>query len=84
MESRFVDYLFLAFNTSTAFSPTDVPVLRVGQSSDDGAIVYFAGHHRTSRRTSCKRPVGEGGFLLRITQPLCPRQPSRHGCSELA
>lgn len=24
---RFIDYLFLAFNTSTAFSPTDVPVL---------------------------------------------------------
>lgn len=24
---RFVDYLFVAFNTSTAFSPTDVPVL---------------------------------------------------------
>jgi hypothetical protein len=24
---RFVDYLFIAFNTSTAFSPTDVPVL---------------------------------------------------------
>jgi len=24
---EFVDYLFLAFNTSTAFSPTDVPVL---------------------------------------------------------
>jgi len=24
----FIDYLFLAFNTSTAFSPTDVPVLR--------------------------------------------------------
>ena len=23
----FIDYLFLAFNTSTAFSPTDVPVL---------------------------------------------------------
>jgi uncharacterized membrane protein len=23
----FVDYLFLAFNASTAFSPTDVPVL---------------------------------------------------------
>jgi hypothetical protein len=23
----FVDYLFLAFNTSTAFSPTDVPVM---------------------------------------------------------
>jgi len=23
----FVDYLFLAFNTSTAFSPTDVPPL---------------------------------------------------------
>ncbi len=23
----FVDYLFLAFNTSTAFSPTDVPIL---------------------------------------------------------
>jgi hypothetical protein len=24
---RFLDYVFLAFNTSTAFSPTDVPVL---------------------------------------------------------
>jgi hypothetical protein len=24
---KFIDYLFLAFNTSTAFSPTDVPVL---------------------------------------------------------
>lgn len=24
---RFVDYLFIAFNTSTAFSPTDAPVL---------------------------------------------------------
>jgi len=24
---NFVDYLFLAFNTNTAFSPTDVPVL---------------------------------------------------------
>jgi hypothetical protein len=23
----FVDYLFIAFNTSTAFSPTDAPVL---------------------------------------------------------
>ena len=26
-EPNFVDYLFLAFNSSTAFSPTDVPVL---------------------------------------------------------
>ena len=26
-EPNFVDYLFLAFNTSTAFSPTDAPVL---------------------------------------------------------
>src|SRR6202008_229184 len=24
---NFVDYLFIAFNTNTAFSPTDVPVL---------------------------------------------------------
>jgi uncharacterized membrane protein len=24
---NFFDYLFIAFNTSTAFSPTDVPVL---------------------------------------------------------
>ena len=24
---QFLDYLFLAFNTSTAFSPTDTPVL---------------------------------------------------------
>jgi hypothetical protein len=24
---RFVDYLFIAFNTSTAFSPSDTPVL---------------------------------------------------------
>lgn len=27
---QFLDYLFLAFNTSTAFSPTDVPVLGRG------------------------------------------------------
>jgi hypothetical protein len=27
MAPRFVDYLFLAYNTSAAFSPTDVPVL---------------------------------------------------------
>lgn len=26
---NFLDYLFLAFNTSTAFSPTDVPVLAI-------------------------------------------------------
>jgi len=26
-EPQFVDYLFLAFNTSTAFSPTDTPVI---------------------------------------------------------
>jgi hypothetical protein len=26
-QPRFVDYVFLSFNTSTAFSPTDVPVL---------------------------------------------------------
>ena len=26
---HFVDYLFLAFNTSTAFSPTDIQVLSV-------------------------------------------------------
>ena len=26
-QPRFIDYLFLAFNTSTAFSPTDAPVL---------------------------------------------------------
>src|SRR5256886_9497561 len=26
-EPNFIDYLFLAFNTSTALSPTDVPVL---------------------------------------------------------
>jgi len=24
---QFIDYLFLAFNTSTAFSPTDCPIL---------------------------------------------------------
>jgi hypothetical protein len=24
---RFIDYLFIAFNTSTAFSPSDTPVL---------------------------------------------------------
>jgi hypothetical protein len=33
----FVDYLFLAFNTSTAFSPTDVPVLPLGENPDDAA-----------------------------------------------
>ncbi|MBA2657044.1 MAG: hypothetical protein H0U70_08690 [Tatlockia sp.] len=26
-EPKFIDYLFLAFNTSTAFSPTDTPIL---------------------------------------------------------
>ena len=32
----FIDYLFLAFNTSTAFSPTDVPgALTMGESDDD-------------------------------------------------
>jgi hypothetical protein len=29
----FADYLFLAFNTSTAFSPTDVPVLSLRPKS---------------------------------------------------
>jgi hypothetical protein len=27
-QPQFIDYLFLAFNTSTAFSPTDTPVLK--------------------------------------------------------
>ena len=31
----FVDYLFVAFNTSTAFSPTDVPVLSRWAKLDD-------------------------------------------------
>ncbi|MDR3718812.1 MAG: hypothetical protein P4K98_08420 [Bryobacteraceae bacterium] len=47
----FVDYLFLAFNTSTAFSPTDVPpltrwakLLMMSQSIISlGAIVILAG-----------------------------------------
>lgn len=47
----FVDYLFLAFNTSTAFSPTDVPVLSrwaklmmmVQSSISLGAVVILAG-----------------------------------------
>ena len=47
----FVDYLFLAFNTSTAFSPTDVPpitrwakLLMMSQSVISlGAIVILAG-----------------------------------------
>jgi hypothetical protein len=47
----FVDYLFLAFNTSTAFSPTDVPpitrwakLLMMSQSIISlGAIVVLAG-----------------------------------------
>jgi hypothetical protein len=46
----FVDYLFLAFNTSTAFSPTDVPVLSrwakslmmVQSSVSLGALVILA------------------------------------------
>jgi hypothetical protein len=47
----FVDYLFLAFNTSTAFSPTDVPVLSrwakammmVQASISLGTVVILAG-----------------------------------------
>jgi hypothetical protein len=47
----FVDYLFLAFNTSTAFSPTDVPVLSrwakltmmVQSSISLGTVVILAG-----------------------------------------
>ena len=47
----FVDYLFLAFNTSTAFSPTDVPVLSrwaklmmmVQASISLGSVVILAG-----------------------------------------
>jgi uncharacterized membrane protein len=46
----FIDYLFLAFNTSTAFSPTDVPVLSpwakammmVQASISLGAVVVLA------------------------------------------
>jgi uncharacterized membrane protein len=26
-QPQFIDYLFLSFNTSTAFSPTDAPIL---------------------------------------------------------
>lgn len=47
----FIDYLFLAFNTSTAFSPTDVPVLSrwakvmmmIQSSISLGTIVILAG-----------------------------------------
>jgi len=47
----FVDYLFLAFNTSTAFSPTDVPVLSrwakvmmmIQASISLGTVVILAG-----------------------------------------
>lgn len=47
----FVDYLFLAFNTSTAFSPTDVPVLSrwakvmmmIQSSISLGTVVILAG-----------------------------------------
>ena len=47
----FVDYLFLAFNTSTAFSPTDVPVLSrwakvmmmIQASISLGTVVIIAG-----------------------------------------
>ena len=46
----FIDYLFLAFNTSTAFSPTDVPVLSrwakvmmIVQSTDFPHDYSFAG-----------------------------------------
>jgi hypothetical protein len=45
---NFIDYLFLAFNTSTAFSPTDVPVLSrwakvltMTQASISLAVVAF-------------------------------------------
>ena len=54
----FIDYLFLAFNTSTAFSPTDVPVLsRWAKVDDDRAVADFAGHRRASRRAGRQYPV---------------------------
>jgi hypothetical protein len=34
-EPGFVDHLFLAFNSSAAFSPTDAPVLSPWAKADD-------------------------------------------------
>lgn len=46
----FIDYLFLAFNTSTAFSPTDVPVLSaLGQGPHDDSKRHFSGYNSDPR-----------------------------------
>jgi hypothetical protein len=54
----FLDYLFLAFNTSTAFSPTDTASPgALGQGADDAAVCDIANHHRTAGGTCGQHPV---------------------------
>ncbi len=54
----FIDYLFLAFNTSTAFSPTDVPVLlAMGEGDDDRTVSDLARYGRASRGARGQYPM---------------------------
>jgi hypothetical protein len=54
----FADYLFLAFNTSTAFSPTDKAVLsRRAQLGMMVQSVGFPHDHRPACRASCEHSL---------------------------
>ena len=70
---NFADYLFLAFNTSTAFSPTDAPVLAsMGETLDDAAITHL---------TNRPRVVGGAGYQYPSEQRLPDSTTCRLPCS---
>jgi hypothetical protein len=53
----FIDYIFVAFNTSIAFSPTDTtPVTTRGQAHHDGAGTPLARDPRHRRRARSEHP----------------------------
>ena len=67
---NFIDYLFLAFNTSTAFSPTDVPVLaRWAKDLNDAAIAALAADHCTTSRARRQHSVIAAGLTKACLLP---------------
>jgi hypothetical protein len=57
-EPNFVDYLFLAFNTSTAFSPTEcTSIVALGKDSNDDSSNDFSGCHCLTRRSCSEHPL---------------------------
>lgn len=69
----FVDYLFLAFNTSTAFfSDRCAGSIAMGESDDDGSILHFAGLCRYSWRQGCEYSL-RGSGPGRLSCTACPR-----------